>query len=265
MQSRTARIGDAELHWRESGSGEPVVLLHAFPLHSAMWSPQLESLPANRHWIAPDVRGFGAAPGNGPLSMDGIADDVAALLDHLGYDRATLCGASMGGYACFAFWRRHRARVAALVLSDTRATPDDPPGKLARRVSAERVRAEGSAAVVAQLQDRLLGETTRRERPALRQRVRAFLEEVEPASFARAQAAMANRPDSTPLLGEIDVPALVVVGTEDAFIRVDDARGLANALPRGSLAVIERAGHLPSLERPDAFDEALLAFLPDPT
>lgn len=263
MQSRTAHIRDAELHWRESGSGEPVVLLHAFPLHSAMWAPQLEALPPDRHWIAPDVRGFGAAPSNGPLSMDGIAADVAALLDHLGYERATLCGVSMGGYACFAFWRRYPTRVAALVLSDTRATADDPPGKLARRLSAERVRAEGSDAVVAQLQDRLVGETTRRERPSVLQRVRAFLEEVEPASFARAQAAMANRPDSTPLLGDIDVPSLVVVGSEDAFIRVDDARALARSLPRGRLAVIERAGHLPSLERPDAFDEALLGFLAD--
>lgn len=261
MQSRTAHIANADIHWRESGSGEPVVLLHAFPLHSAMWRPQLQSLPGERHWIAPDVRGFGATPGNGPLSMDRIADDVAALLDHLGHERATLCGVSMGGYACFAFWRRHRSRVTSLVLSDTRATPDDPAGKLSRRVSAERVRAEGPAAAVAQLLDRLVGETTRRERPAVYERVRALLTEVTPASFARAQGAMANRPDSTPQLAEMDVPALVVVGDEDAFIRVADARNLAESLPQARLAVIERAGHLPSLERPDAFDRELLEFV----
>ena len=250
------------MHWRESGAGEPVVLLHAFPLNSAMWTAQLQSLPPERHWIAPDVRGFGASEtGAGQLTMDRIADDVAALLDHLGHERATLCGVSMGGYACFAFWRRHRERVQALVLCDTRATADDPAGKLARRLSSERVRAEGAAAAVSQMLDRLVGDTTRQARPAAYEQVRELLAQVEPASFARAQAAMAARPDSTPLLPQIDVPVLVVAGDEDAMIPLDVARGMARALPDGRLAVIEGAGHLPPLERPDAFNQALLAFL----
>ena len=262
MQLRSAHIAGADMHWREAGSGEPVVLLHAFPLHSGMWLPQLRSLPADRHWIAPDVRGFGRSPaGGGPLTMDRIADDVAGLLDHLGHDRAALCGVSMGGYACFAFWRRHRARASALALVDTRAGADDPPGRLARRVSSERVRAEGSAAVVSQLLDRLVGETTRRERPAVYERVRSLLEEADPVSFARAQSAMAQRPDSTPLLGGIDVPALVVVGDEDAIISVADAEVLAASLPHGRLAVVRGAGHLPGLECPAEFDRILLDFL----
>lgn len=262
MKSTRSEINGAPLHWRESSSGDAVVLLHAFPLHSVMWAQQLETLPADRHWIAPDVRGFGdSAQGAGALTLDAVADDVAALLDHLGHERATLCGVSMGGYACFAFWRRHRERVEALVLCDTRATADDPAGKLARRVSSERVRADGPDAVVSQMLDRLVGDTTRAERPVLYEHVRALLAEVQPMSFARAQAAMAARPDSTPMLGQMDVPALVIVGSEDAIVRVDDARALARALPQGRLAVIEGSGHLPNLERPDAFDLALLEFL----
>jgi pimeloyl-ACP methyl ester carboxylesterase len=262
MQTGSAEIEGARLHWRESGAGEAVVLLHAFPLHSEMWTRQLETLPPARHWIAPDVRGFGGSEaGAGSLSMDRIADDVAALLDFLGHERATLCGVSMGGYACFAFWRRHRRRVASLVLCDTRATADDPAGKLARRVSAERVRAEGADAAVAQMLDRLVGDSTRASRPAVYDEVRRLLAEVEPASFARAQAAMAGRADSTPLLPQIDVPVLVASGDEDAMIPLDVARGMARALPDGRLAVIEGAGHLPPLERPDAFNRALLSFL----
>src|SRR5687768_7815082 len=163
MKSSKARINSVELHWQERGAGEAVVLLHAFPLHSGMWLPQLGSLPRDRHWIAPDVRGFGrSASGSGALTLDTMADDLAALLDHLGHEHATICGVSMGGYATFAFWRRHRARVRSLVLCATRAGADDPPGKLARRVSSERVRAEGPAAAVTQLLDRLVGETTRK-------------------------------------------------------------------------------------------------------
>ena len=261
MKSEQADIAGTRLHWREHGAGAPVVLLHAFPLSSALWLPQLETLPADRHWIAPDTRGFGMSEASGALSMERIADDVAALLDHLGHAQATLCGVSMGGYGAFAFLRRHAERVAALVLCDTRATADDPAGKLARRISAERVRADGTPAIVSQMLDRLVGDTTKRMRPGVYAKVEGMLEEALPASFARAQAAMASRADSTPLLGRISVPTLVVTGSEDVIIKPDDARALARAIPGARLEVIEEAGHLPSIERPEAFNQVLLDFL----
>jgi pimeloyl-ACP methyl ester carboxylesterase len=261
MNSAQADIEGTRLHWRERGAGAPVVLLHAFPLSSALWLPQFESLPPNRHWIAPDMRGFGLSEAGGPLSMDRMADDVAALLDHLGHASATLCGVSMGGYVAFAFLRRHARRVAALVLCDTRATADDPAGKLSRRISAERVRADGTPAIVTQMLDRLVGETTKRRRPGVYARVRNMLEDARPASFVRAQAAMSSRPDSTPLLGRIAVPTLVVTGSEDVIIKPDDARALARAIPGARLEVIEEAGHLPSLEQPERFNQSLLDFL----
>lgn len=261
MKAAHAVIEGVRLHWREAGAGDAVVLLHAFPLHSAMWHGQLAKLPGVRHWIAPDVRGFGESESGGQLTMDRIADDVAALLDHLGHARATIVGVSMGGYVAMAFWSRHPERVDALVLCDTRATADDPAGKLARRLSSERVRAEGAQAIVSQMLDRLVGKSTRTTRPAVHEEVRRLLEQVQPASFARAQTAMAGRADSTPLLPQIDVPVLVVNGDEDPMIPVDVARGLDRALPNSRLAIVERAGHLPPLERPDAFNELLMEFL----
>ena len=262
MKSAEAEVGGTRLHWRERGAGDAVVLLHAFPLHSGMWTPQLRRLPFDRHWIAPDTRGFGAARGRiGQLSMDRMADDVAALLDHLGHERAALCGVSMGGYSAFAFLRKWPERVSALLLCDTRAGADDAAGKLARRISSERVRAEGTAAVVSQMLDRLVGATTKRARPGVYANLRDMLEEVEPAAFARAQAAMAGRPDSTPLLAGIRVPTRVVVGSEDVIVRVDEARALAAAIPGAELTIIDGAGHLPSVECPDEFNAALLALL----
>ena len=128
MQSAQADVAGIRLHWREAGAGGAVVLLHAFPLHSAMWLPQLRALPAQHHWIAPDVSGFGAAHGaTGPLTMDRMAEHVAALLDHLGHRRATLCGVSMGGNVALAFLKRWPERVAGLLLSDPRATADQRP------------------------------------------------------------------------------------------------------------------------------------------
>ena len=262
MKSAHAEVRDTRLHWCESGAGPAVVLLHAFPLHAGMWAAQLRRLPGDRHWIAPEVRGFGAARTvGGQMTMERIADDVALLLDHLGHERAALCGVSMGGYVALAFLRKYPERVEALLLSDTRATADDPAGKLARRISSERARADGTAAILAQMQDRLVGATTKRTRPGVHARIREMLEEADPGAFIRAQAAMAARPDSTPLLAGIAVPARVVVGSEDVIIKVDDARALARAIPHAELSVIDGAGHLPNVECPDEFNAELLALV----
>lgn len=262
VKEQSAELRGVSLHWREAGEGDAVVLLHGFPLHSRMWAPQLETLSASHRCIAPDTRGFGrSAMGAEPFSMDLFADDVAALLDHLGVERATLCGLSMGGYVAFAFWRRHRARVERLILADTRATADDDAGRMRRRIASEEVLREGASAIAPLQLDKLLGETTRRSRPRVVEEVRAMMDAAAPRAFARAQSATAARPDSTRLLPDIDVPALVVVGDEDALIGADDARAMAGALPHGRLSVIEGAGHLASLERPAEFDRVVEEFL----
>ena len=78
-----AVINDVLMSWREQGSGEPIVYVHAFPFHSAMWDGQLAALPAGWRGIAPDLRGFGktSAAGDGPYTMDLFADDLAALCE----------------------------------------------------------------------------------------------------------------------------------------------------------------------------------------
>jgi len=105
-----------DLHVREAGSGLPVVLLHAFPLSSAMWLEQRNGLGDLCRVVTPDLRGFGGSQlGYDEPSLDHMADDIAALLDKLALDRVVLGGLSMGGYAAMAFLRRHGDRVSALV------------------------------------------------------------------------------------------------------------------------------------------------------
>ena len=263
MESRQAQIRGVRLHWYEAGAGEAVLLLHAFPLSARMWTPQLEGLSPSRRWIAPDFRGFGSSgAGSEPFSMELFADDVAALLDHLGLERAALCGLSMGGYVAFAFWRHHRERIERLVLADTRAGADDGPGRMRRRLASEEVRQRGAAAVPRLLLDRLLAAETRRTNARVTDGVLHMLEEVAPQSFIRAQKAMGYRPDSSPIVDEIEVPALVIVGEHDPLGPVQEARVLADELPQGRLEVIPGAGHLPNLERPDHFNRLLGEFLP---
>src|SRR5688572_32542289 len=128
-----AVIGDGDLAYDVRGRGDAVLLLHAFPLGMAMWDAQADALAARFLVVRFDARGFGGTPpGDGLLTMERIADDAIALLDHLGLSKVTVCGLSMGGYAAFALVRRHPERVKALVLADTRTAPDSPEAKRSR-------------------------------------------------------------------------------------------------------------------------------------
>ena len=137
------------LHVREAGAGRPVVLMHAFPLSSAMWLEQRNALGDRCRVITPDLRGFGGSPlGDDEPSLDAMADDVAAMLDGLELDRVVLGGLSMGGYVAMAFLRRHAGRVAALVLADTKATADAPEAAANRERIAARLRSDDSSDVL---------------------------------------------------------------------------------------------------------------------
>ncbi len=242
-----------------------MVLLHAFPLHSGMWEPQLHVLSPRWQVVAPDLKGFGGsdAPEDpSAYSMEDYADEVAALLDELGLGPVVLVGLSMGGYVAFAFLRRHRHRLAALVLADTRPEADAPE-VLERRTNQQRqVADEGTTGVIEALVAGLLSEHTRTEKPAVVEQVRGLMDNP-PAGFVGALAAMKRRTDATAELDAIDVPTLVVVGEEDGVSPPSVAEAMCQRIPRCRLATLPRAGHLSNLDAPEAFNEVLLSFLAD--
>lgn len=252
-----------DLEWREAGRGEPIILLHAFPLNSAMWGPLLTMLPPGWRGIAPDLRGFGASPDGGESvsTMERMADDVAGLMDRLGLSRAVVCGVSMGGYIAFEMWRLHRDRVRALVLADTRAGPDSPEAAGARERLAQHVEKVGNDVVVETLLPKLISPSTRYQQKGVVESIRAMMKEPAPVAIARTLRGMAVRRDSEPLLRTITVPTLVVVGAEDAITGRGQAEYLARSIPGASLDTIDDTGHLPPLERPAEFARVLETFL----
>lgn len=249
--------------YSDAGDGVPVVLLHAFPLSSSMWSAQQRDLARSCRLITPDQRGFGRTPlGGDPPSLDLVADDVAALLDRLGLDRVVLGGQSMGGYVVMAFLRRHPGRVRAVVLADTKAGADPEPAAARRRWIADEVERAGSATLLLdEVYPKLLGATTTRSRPEVARSVRDQVAAAPPAAVAWAQRAMADRPDSFDTLRALTVPTLVVVGDEDVLSPPADAEAMADAVPDGRLVRLPDAGHLCGLEDPAAFNAALDGFV----
>ncbi len=262
-----ASIAGDNVHYLDEGDGEPaLILLHAFPLHAGMWAPQIAALAGRRTRVmAPDLLGFGTtdAPEDPAVySVDAWADQVAGLLDHLGLGRVVLGGLSMGGYAAFAFVRRHRDRLAGLVLADTRPGPDTAQVAERRRRQARQVTEQGTAELRETMLAGLLGEHTRTHRPDVVDTVRTLTDNPS-AGFVGALSAMRKRLDSTGDLAGIEVPTLVVVGDEDALSPPEVARAMHAAIPRSTLTVLPRSGHLSNLEAPDAFGTAVGRFLAD--
>jgi 3-oxoadipate enol-lactonase len=257
------RIDGFEVEYDVRGKGPAVLLLHAFPLGLSMWEPQVEALAATHRVVRFDARGFGGSQLDdfAPLAMERIADDGAYVLDQLWIEKAVVHGCSMGGYAAFAFARRHPKRLAGLVLQDTRAGADTPEGRANRAALAAKVLEEGAAAAVEAFLPKLLGETSHRERAALVATLRERILATSPRAIANGLYGLAARPDSRATLPGIAVPTLVLVGAEDVLTPPDEAKAMASALPGARLEVVPRAGHLANLENPDAVNAALRAFL----
>ncbi len=257
-------MNGARLACWERGRRHPTALLliHGFPLDHRMWAAQLDGLSAHAHVIAADLRGFGrsSAMWARPLTMDQHADDLATLLDHLGIGRAVVAGLSMGGYVAFAFWRRHRSRVQALVLADTRAEADSPQARGQRDAAAMRVREAGVAALAEEMLPRLLAPANLAN-PRLVAAMRAMMSAQPAETVIAALAGLRDRPDSRTTLPTIAVPALVLVGEHDVLTPPADAATLAAGIPNARLEVIPAAGHMSPLENPRAVNAALRRFL----
>ena len=235
-----------------------LLLLHAFPLDASMWSPQVQALGAELPVVAPNVPGFGGSAAVGDVtSMDVAADVAASALDEAGIDRAVVVGLSMGGYVALSFWRRHRPRISGLVLANTRAGGDDEAGRGRRAALARRLRAEGSDFLVAEPGPLLSADAPE----DLWARVRAIVAAQPAESIAAAALGMAERADSTPGLGGIDVPTLIVTSTADALIPAAATSPMAGQIPGAGLEVIEGAGHLSNLEAAPTFTALLRTHL----
>jgi len=148
----TYRSGDGQLAYEVTGSGPDVVLLHPFPLHHHFWDGVLDQLAARYRLFLPDLRAHGdSEAGEGPVTMQKLADDLDRLCREFEVARAIFVGVSIGGYALFELWRRYRERVAALVFANTRAGAETRDGRNDRLQVAERILWEGAAGFVEEL------------------------------------------------------------------------------------------------------------------
>lgn len=193
--------------------------------------------------------------------MEAMANDVAALLDRLNITAATIGGLSMGGYVALAFSRLFPSRVQSLVLAATRASADNEEAKKNRAVQAEKARTEGMEGIADTMLPKLLTPETVAKRPEVVKHVRGMMASTSPEGAVAALQGMALRQNQTSFLPQIKAPTLILVGREDVITPVADSELMHSEISGSQLRVIENAGHVVNLERPEEFNRTLLEFL----
>lgn len=256
-------LSDCRLNVCDVGTGPVLLFVHGFPLDCTMWLEQVNTFAASHRVIAPDLRGFGQSTGAGEtIAMSQLADDLAALLDTLDVQEpVTLCGLSMGGYVAWEFWRRHKARLARLILCDTRAVGDTPEAARGRQMLASKVLSQGSSAAAEAMLPKLLAQSTATTRPDVVKTLKQTILDTRPDTIAGALRGLATRDDFSSLLPQIAVPTLVLCGAHDAISPPAEMRGLAAAMPNARFVEIPDAGHMSVLEAPVAANAAIREFL----
>jgi 2-succinyl-6-hydroxy-2,4-cyclohexadiene-1-carboxylate synthase len=263
----TATINGLEMHYRERGQGFPVVLVHGFTGNSRNWALTVPVLAREFRTISVDLRGHGhsAKPVRAEdYTLEAMADDVFALLQHLGVRECYLAGHSMGGMLSQHIVLDHPQLVRALVLVDTAAEiPRDLVNKerLAERERLiEVAQKQGMEAVFEeQLRANPQAEQIQANPEFLRTWREQFLLTSKEAYIYGAHG-MASRKS---LLGELHrvlVPTLVVCGENDEPF-LEASRKMHVAIPGSRLEIIAGAGHSPQIETPAAFNAVTVDFL----
>ena len=238
-ERRTCLIDCREVAYRVAGSGTPVVLIHGLSGSTRWWDASLPGLAEHFSVYAVDLPGFGDNRRTEPFALEMAAERLAAWMDAVGIERASIVGHSMGGYVAADLAARFPERVERLVLVDGVARPYEHPLRQPVRGVLDTVRT-----LPVRYWRTLLGDALRAGPATLRNATRAVL-----------------AADLRPRLGQIEAPTLVIWGERDNLVPLEYGKLLAEALPTARLAVIDRAGHNPMWDQPAEFNQLMIDFL----
>lgn len=249
--------------YHDSGSGDPILFLHSFGHNRNMWYPQLMHFSElGYRVIAPDMPGHGRSSFESDNhTVDLIGEAYTELLDSLGIGKAIVAGISIGGYVALRMWARRPDLISALVLCCSKAEADSEEIKQRRRGQIENIRTNGLENFVETTAPKRVSPTTVRERPWVVDWIKMMNYTVSAEANCATLDAMAVKEDDTATLTTIDVPALILSGSDDIFIPQESPQNLANGIRNSEHQVIQDAGHVASLERPVEVNRCMQSFL----
>lgn len=259
--TQTIQLGKRKLAVSVQGRGPTLLLVHGFPLDHTIWRHQIQHFSKSMQVIAPDLSGFGKSgvDSRATVSMEDYADDLSELIDQLTPPGPlTFCGLSMGGYIGWQFLKRHRPKVDRLVMTNTRSGNDDERTARGRRLAAGQILKHGVSEILSHMPLKLVGSSAP---PELVRELRDVITNTPAETVAAAQLAMAERPDMSDFLETLDLPTLLVCGSQDTITPPEEMVEMGHRIEGSTYVEIAGAGHLTPLESPSAFNQALEQFL----
>lgn len=255
-----APLNGVRMAYRVEGpQSAPVVMLcNSLMSNMAMWEPQMPALLARYRVIRYDTRGHGqTATTPGPYSIELLADDAAALIDHVGLGPVHFVGLSMGGMVGQQLAVRHPAKVVSLSLCDTAS---EMPPRAMWEERFETARTQGIAGLVEGTIKRWFVAGFIEREPQEIARVRQFILETQAEGYIACGSAVRDM-SQTHILSRIAHPTQIIVGREDPACTLAASQVLHSEIPGSSLFVIDDAAHLSNLEKPDQFNRLLIDFI----
>jgi len=255
-----AEVNGQRIYYEDTGgAGPPVIFSHGLFMDHEMFAPQVEALQSKYRCITWDERGHAGTASDAlpAFSYYDSADDLAALLAHLGIERAVLAGMSQGGFLSLRCALTHPQIVRALILIDTQAGQEDPERLKGHMQLASTWAEHGLSDEVASIIEGIILGDGWTGAAAWK----AKWKQIKAVNMLGCMNTLATRDDVTGKLGQIKVPALVVHGDKDAAIELPLAEKLTAGLPDAKLVVVPGGGHAANLTHPEAVNPAIAAFL----
>jgi len=252
------------IHYQDLGDPQklPIILIHGMTFDHTTWNPQIHVLKKNYRVIAYDMRGHGLSDvGDGQYTYKMFANDLIDLMDHLGIEKAVLCGLSMGGAVSIRTYEMYPDRIRALILSDTRSEADSNDTKEWREDSIELIKNNKLKTFTNNFLEATFAKDSFKSHPEAVELIRNIMLSSSPRGICGVLLAQAARTDMTHVLPKIKVPTLIMIGENDNFTPLSSSQMMNEKIADSELKIIPKAGHISNLENTLEFNRNLTEFL----
>ena len=247
------------IYYEVHGEGEPLVLVHGYPLNSGLFRDNVGPLSKRYQVITPDLRGYGRSKTpNSEGSVATYASDVFAVMDELGVEQAIIGGMSMGGPIVLEMYREAPERFRAMILNDTIAAKSSPSEAGLWQGVGKQAKTLGVPSLVDFLISDMLTADTRMNNPELVTYLGSLIKGASQDAAVAGASALETRPDSAATLAEITVPTLILTGVDDTLYPYEIARSMNKGILNSELVLLPGAAHAAIIEAADEANAAIL-------
>lgn len=263
INSKSFTWNGFQQHYRVSGQGRPVVLLHGFGEDGSIWNSQIEVLARQHQVIVPDIPGSGLSDFIPGASLETYVEILLCLLKELQFqdEPITLLGHSMGGYITLSFAAKYPHRLNAYGLVHSTAYADSHAKKQARKKSIEFMQLHGALAFLKTSIPGLFAPSFVKDHPEVIDQLIEKGKRFSAEALVQYYEAMMARPNRTELLNKESKPVLFIIGEEDQAVPLEASLQQCHLPNQSHIQILKGCGHMGMLESTEELNESLAQFL----